>query len=92
MGGLMTNLWKHTLPALNACCGHGKFSLLTDRRKGIFLLVLGHRVVSLFNVVVLETGATITLDEKGSKELPPWLNAQILLAIAATTLADPNWR
>ena len=91
MGGLMTILWNHSLPQLRTLAGSSQFDLRTDRARGKLYLVLGHRVIPIFNVAVTADVATIEVDAVGKKDLPGWLNEATLNNISTATMASERW-
>ena len=97
LGGLMSVLWKVALESLKTVAPKDTvIQLRTDRARGLLLLVVGHRVISLFKVelaslAILGQKPTIHPDPQGLQELPQWLPAKLLDTIVMTTVSNERW-
>ena len=92
MGSLMTILWEIAAIKIKAVPNAPNFCFRTDRAVGRFNIVLGHRIVTLFKVDLINDNPVLVLDRDTESRLPTWLPIDILNLIVTEVMKSPKWR
>ncbi len=90
MGGLLTILWEVGSPQLHTAAQvtNMRIQLRTDRPRGKFMMEVGLRVYTLFEVTATHAGAQIVATEAPK---PEWVTAEIVNTILTQVKANAKY-